>query len=139
MIGIVLLTEFVASGVEDGLAYFNVSQKDAIIGAMIALVILLPEAISAIKASVDNQLQRGLNVALGSACATIGLTIPAVAIASLLTGRPLTLGLKPDDMILLFLALSMSVVSFSTGRTTLLTGLAHLVIFVAYAMLIFVP
>lgn len=139
LVGIVLLTEFVAAGVEDGLAFFAISQKDAIIGAMIAFVILLPEAISAIKAALNNQLQRGLNVALGSACATIGLTIPAVSIASLITERPLTLGLKSDDITLLFLAIAMSVVSFSTGRTTLLTGLAHLVIFVAYVMLIFVP
>jgi Ca2+:H+ antiporter len=139
LIGIVLLTEFVASGVEDGLAYFEVPQKDAIIGAMIALVILLPEAISAIKASLNNQLQRGLNIALGSACATIGLTIPAVAVASLVVSRPLTLGLEHGDIVLILMALAMSVVSFGTGRTTLLTGLSHLVIFVAYLMLIVAP
>lgn len=139
LIGIVLLTEFVASGVENGLAYFEVPQKDAIIGALIALVILLPEAISAIKASLNNQLQRGLNIALGSACATIGLTIPAVAVASLIVSRPLTLGLEHGDIVLILMALAMSVVSFGTGRTTLLTGLSHLVIFVAYLMLIVAP
>jgi Ca2+:H+ antiporter len=139
LVGIVLLTEQVAAGVEDALAYFKVVQPDAIVGAMLALIILLPEAISAIKAALRNELQRGLNVALGSACATIGMTIPVIAVASLITGQPLTLGLSPGDTVMLFLALAMSVVSFSTGRTTILTGLAHLVIFVAYALLIVVP
>jgi len=137
--GVVLLTEQVAAGVEDGLAYLEVKQTDAIVGAMIALVVLLPEGISAIKAAFRNETQRAMNIALGSACATIGLTIPAVAIASIITGDPLTLGLTPGDTILLFLALAMSAVSFGTGRTTVLTGLAHLVIFVAYVMLIAVP
>ncbi|WP_273795007.1 calcium:proton antiporter [Brucella intermedia] len=137
--GIILLAEFVAAGVEDGLVYLNVPQKDAIIGAMIAFIILLPESISAIKASLNNQLQRGLNIAFGSACATIGLTIPAVAIASLAAGHPLTLGLKRGDTVLVSMALAMNVVSFGTGRTTLLTGLTHLVIFVAYLMLIVIP
>ncbi|OYR12230.1 calcium:proton antiporter [Brucella thiophenivorans] len=139
LFGIVLLTEFVASGVENGLAYLNVPQTDAIVGALIAAVILLPEAISAIRASLNNQLQRGLNIALGSACATIGLTIPAVAIASLVVSRPLSLGLDHGDIVLILMALSMSALSFATGRTTLLTGLSHLVIFVAYLMLIVVP
>jgi Ca2+:H+ antiporter len=129
----------VAIGIEDGLSYLQVSQPDAIVGAMIALIILLPEAIAAIKAALKNELQRGLNIALGSACATIGLTIPAVAVASLMTGRPLTLGLNSGDTVLLILALAMSIVSFGTGRTTILTGLAHLVIFVAYLLLIIVP
>lgn len=137
--GIVLLTKQVAIGVEDGLSYLQVRQPDAIVGAMIALIILLPEAIAAIKAALKNELQRGLNIALGSACATIGLTIPAVAVASLMTGRPLTLGLNSGDTVLLILALAMSIVSFGTGRTTILTGLAHLVIFVAYLLLIVVP
>ncbi|TIU07466.1 MAG: ionic transporter, partial [Mesorhizobium sp.] len=71
--------------------------------------------------------------------ATIGLTIPAIGAASLLTGRSLTLGLGPGDTVLLILALAISIVSFGTGRTTMLTGLVHLVVFVAYLFLIFVP
>ena len=99
----------------------------------------MPEAVSAIKAALNNELQRGLNVALGSACATIGLTIPAVAAASLITGKSLTLGLGSGDTVLLVLALAISVVSFGTGRTTMLTGLVHLVVFFAFLFLIFVP
>ena len=86
-----------------------------------------------------NQLQRSINVVLGSACATIGLTVPVVAMASLVTGHQLTLGLGSGDTVLLLLALGLSIVSFGTGRTTVLTGLVHLVVFVAYLLLIAVP
>jgi Ca2+:H+ antiporter len=137
--GIVLLTEQVAGDIEDGLQALNVAQADAIVGFFIAALVLMPEAVSAIRAALNNELQRGLNVALGSACATIGLTIPAVGLASLVTGRSLTLGLGSGDTVLLILALAISVVSFGTGRTTMLTGLVHLVVFVAFLLLIFVP
>jgi Ca2+:H+ antiporter len=139
LIGIVLLTEEVAAGVEDTLLGLGVTQADSIVGALIALIVLLPEALSAVRAALANQLQRGLNIALGSACATIGLTIPAVSVASLVTGRELTLGLGAGDTVLLVLALAISLVSFGTGRTTALTGLTHLVVFLAYILLIVVP
>ncbi len=137
--GIVLLAEQIAGGIEDGLAAIEFSQADALVGAFIATLVLLPEAMSAIRAAVRNELQRSMNVALGSACATIGLTIPAVAVASLITGKGLTLGLNAGDTVLLLLALAISFVSFGTGRTTVLTGLVHLVVFFAYILLIFVP
>ena len=139
LIGIVLLAEDAAKGAENGLAAMQIAQADAIIGALIATLVLLPEALSAIRAALNNELQRSLNVALGSALATIGLTIPAIAVASLVTGRELTLGLSPGDMVLLVLILSISTQSFGTGRTTMLTGLVHLVVFVAYLLLIVVP
>ncbi len=139
LIGIVLLAEQIAGGIEDGLAVLEFSQADALVGAFIATLVLLPEAMSAIRAAVRNELQRSLNIALGSACATIGLTIPAVAAASLITGRGLTLGLNPGDTVLLLLALAVSFVSFGIGRTTVLTGLVHLVVFFAYVLLIFAP
>lgn len=139
LIGIVLLAEQLAAATEDGLAALGITHTDAIIGACIATLVLLPEALSAVRAALGNELQRSLNVALGSACATIGLTIPAVAVASLFSGRGLTLGLGSGDTVLLILALSISVVSFGTGRTTVLTGLVHLVVFVAYLLLIAAP
>jgi len=139
LMGIVLLTEQVAAGVEEGLHHFGIVEADAIVGALIALVVLMPEAVSAIKASMANELQRGLNIALGSACATIGLTIPAVAMASLVTGRELTLGLTTGDTVLLLLALMISIVSFGTGRTTALTGLTHLVVFLAFVLVTVMP
>ncbi|AZO16457.1 ionic transporter [Mesorhizobium sp. M2A.F.Ca.ET.043.05.1.1] len=139
LIGIVLLAEQVAASVEDALAAYQVTQADSIVGALIAALVLMPEAISAIRASFKNELQRSLNVAMGSACATIGLTIPAVAAASLLTGRGLTLGLPASDAVLLVLALFICSVSFSTERTTFLTGMVHVVVFFTYVFLIFVP
>jgi Ca2+:H+ antiporter len=137
--GIVLLAEDIAAGVEDALVALEVSQADAIVGAFIATLVLMPESLAAIRASLRNELQRSLNIALGSACATIGLTIPAVAVASLITGRELTLGLGSGDTVLLFLGLGVSIISFGTGRTTVLTGLVHLVVFCAYVFLIFFP
>ena len=137
--GIVLLTEQIAADVEDGLLALQITQSDAIVGAFIATLVLLPEAGAAIRAALKNELQRSMNIALGSACATIGLTIPTVAAASLITGRGLTLGLSSGDTVLLVLALSISIVSFGTGRTTVLTGLVHLVVFFAYLLLIISP
>jgi Ca2+:H+ antiporter len=139
LLGIVLMTEHVAGTIEDGLEALQVPQSDAIVGAFIATLVLMPEAVSAVKAALKNELQRSLNIALGSACATIGLTIPAVAVASMLTERPLTLGLEAGDTVLLLLALSLSIISFGTGRTNMLTGLVHLVVFVAYLFLIVFP
>jgi len=139
LIGIVMLAEQVAASVEDTLVAYQVTQADSIVGAMIAGLVLMPEAISAVRASLNNELQRGLNVAMGSACATIGLTIPGVAAASLLTGRGLTLGLPAADAVLLVLALFICNVSFSTERTTFLTGMVHLVVFFTYIFLIFIP
>ncbi|TIL82295.1 MAG: calcium:proton antiporter, partial [Mesorhizobium sp.] len=139
LIGIVMLAEQVTASVEDALVAYQVTQADSIVGALIAGLVLMPEAISAVRASLSNELQRGLNVALGSACATIGLTIPAVAAASLLTGRGLTLGLPAADAVLMVLALFVCNVSFSTERTTFLTGMVHVVVFLTYVFLIFVP
>lgn len=137
--GVVLLAEDIAAGIEDALVALQVGQADAIVGAFIATLVLLPESLAAFRAALNNELQRSLNIALGSACATIGLTIPAVSAASLITGKDLTLGLEPGDIVLLLLALGVSIVSFGTGRTTFLTGLVHLVIFAAYLFLVFFP
>lgn len=139
LVGIVLLTEMVAAGIEDALHNNHFIQTDAIVGAFIASLVLMPEGVSAIKAARNNELQRSLNIALGSACATIGLTIPVVGAASLLLGKDISLGLGAGDTVLLILALSVSTVSFSTGRTTVLTGLVHLVVFVAFLFLIAFP
>ncbi|MGC4026940.1 MAG: hypothetical protein QM744_18425 [Mesorhizobium sp.] len=139
LVGIVLLAEYVASSLEEGLAALEIGQTDAIVGAFIATLVLMPETVSAIRASMNNELQRSLNIALGSACATIGLTVPVVAAVSLITGTDLTLGLGAGDTVLLLLVLAVSTISFGTGRTTVLTGLVHLVIFVAYLLLIAVP
>jgi Ca2+:H+ antiporter len=139
LVGIVLLAQYVANSLEEGLGSLHLAQTDAIVGAFVATLVLMPETVAAIKASLNNELQRSLNIALGSACATIGLTVPVIGIVSLVTGTELTLGLGSGDMVLLALALAISMISFGTGRTTMLTGAVHLVVFVAYLMLIAVP
>ena len=139
LVGIVLLAEHVAAVLEAWLGALHLAQTDAIVGAFIAILVLMPETVSAIRAALQNEPQRSLNVALGSACATTGLTFPVVAMASLLTGHPLTLGLAHGDIVLLVLALAISIVSFGNGRTNMLTGLVHLVVFLAFLLLIAVP
>ena len=102
-------------------------------------VVLLPEGLAALRAARVNRLQTSLNLALGSALASIGLTIPAVAIVSIATGWTLTLGLDAKSSILLMLSLLVAMLSLGTGRTTVLQGVVHLVIFAAYLFTTVVP
>jgi Ca2+:H+ antiporter len=92
-----------------------------------------------VRAARRNQLQTSLNLALGSSLATIGLTIPAVAAVSIVIGRDLVLGLGAGETVLLALTLLVSVLTFGTGRTNILYGFVHLVVFATYLFLVFVP
>lgn len=109
------------------------------VGVVIAAVVLLPEAGAAIAAARANRLQISLNLALGSALASIGLTIPAVAVASVLLQKPIALGVGQADMVLLMLTLFISTLTLATGRTTVLQGAIHLVIFAVFIFLSAVP
>jgi Ca2+:H+ antiporter len=111
----------------------------AVIGIIIAALVLLPEAVAAIKAARSNRLQTSLNLALGSALATIGLTIPAVAAISIAFGYRLELGLDGKEQGLLALTLLLSVITLGTGRTTVLQGIVHLVIFAAFLFFAVIP
>lgn len=111
----------------------------AVVGVVIAMLVLLPEGITALRAARHNKLQTSLNASLGSAAANIGLTIPLVGAASVLLGQPLTLGLGAEDMVLLLLTLFVSTLTFATGRTTILQGAVHLVIFAVFLFLSAVP
>jgi Ca2+:H+ antiporter len=111
----------------------------AVIGVAIAALVLLPEAWAAVRAALADRLQTSMNLALGSALACIGLTIPAVALASLALDLPLVLGLEAKDMVLLALAFLVSTITLGTGRTHLMQGAVHLVIFAAFLFLTFVP
>ena len=139
LLAVVLLAKLVAASVEDALAALKVPGPDRIVGALIACLVLLPETIAAIRAALANNLQRSLNIALGSALATIGLTIPSVAAVSLFSGYDITLGLDSADSVLLILTLALSIVSFGTGRTNLMTGLVLLVVFATYLVLLVSP
>ena len=111
----------------------------AVVGVVIAAVVLLPEALTAVKAAMRNRLQTSLNASLGSAAASIGLTIPIVGFASVLMGRPLTLGLDPEEMVQLLLTLFVSVLTFATGRTNVMQGAIHLALFGIFLFLAAVP
>lgn len=111
----------------------------AVVGIIIAAIVLLPESLAALKAARVNRLQTSLNLALGSALASIGLTIPAVVLVSLATGWTLVLGLDAKGMVLLALSLLVATLSLGTGRTTVLQGAVHLVIFVVYLFTTIVP
>jgi Ca2+:H+ antiporter len=111
----------------------------AFVGVVIAGLVLLPEGLAALRAARANRLQTSLNLALGSALASIGLTIPAVAAVTLLMGLPLQLGLGPKDTALLVLTLFVGVITLGTGRTTFLQGVVHLVIFSAFVIFALLP
>jgi Ca2+:H+ antiporter len=111
----------------------------AFVGVVIASVVLLPEGLAAYRAARSNRLQRSLNLALGSALASIGLTIPAVAAVSVVIGAPLGLGLEAEHVTLLVLALFVSVLTLATGRTTVLQGGVHLVVFAAFLIIAAFP
>ena len=108
-------------------------------GIIIAALVLLPEGLAAARAAHADKLQTSLNLALGSALASIGLTIPVIAAMFIVTGRPLVLGLGAMDTVLLLLTLLVSAITLGTGRTTILQGVVHLVIFAAFVFLSVVP
>lgn len=106
-------------------------------GLLVAILVLSPESLGAARAALANQLQRSVNILLGSVLATISLTIPAVLLIGFLTGQTVVLGLNAADMTILLLTLGLSTLTFASARTNVLLGAVHLLIFLAYVMLIF--
>ncbi|MGO8973324.1 MAG: calcium:proton antiporter [Steroidobacteraceae bacterium] len=137
LIAIVGLAKTLTPTVELGIVYLDVPK--AVVGIIIAMLVLLPEGLAALRAARSNRLQISLNLALGSALATIGLTIPAVAAVSIVLGQPLELGLDGKDQALLVLTLFLSVITLGTGRTTVLQGIVHLVIFAVFLFFALLP
>jgi Ca2+:H+ antiporter len=137
LVAVVALAKVLTPTVERGIDYLGVPK--AVVGIIIAALVLLPEAVAAIKAAQSDRLQTSLNLALGSALATIGLTIPAVAAVSIVLGYRLELGLGGEEQALLALTLLLSVITLGTGRTTVLQGIVHLVIFAAFLFFAVVP
>src|SRR6266446_77638 len=137
LIAVVVLAEKLAIPLDNGIERFGMPQ--ALGGAIIAALVLSPEALSGIHATLGNQLQRSVNILLGSVLATIGLTIPAVVTIGLVTRRPVALGIEGGNLPLLLLTLAVSVVTFGSGRTNVLQGCIHLVLFAVFLLLIFCP
>ncbi len=137
LLPVVLLAEFLAVIVDFGIE--DLGLPDPLGGVLIAVLVLAPEGLTAFNAALANQLQRAVNVCLGSALATIGLTIPAVLAIGLITGRDVDLGLTDVETVLLLLTLFVSGLTFGGGRTNVLQGVVHLLLFVVYVVLIFSP
>ncbi len=134
---IVILAKSLAAILDHGIAALGA--PSALGGVLIAAIVFTPEGISALKAVARNELQRAINLCLGAATSTVGLTVPAVLTIGLLTGQTVVLGLKPTEMTLLAVTLILSTQTFSGLRTTVLEGAVHLVLFFVYLMLIFSP
>jgi Ca2+:H+ antiporter len=137
LVAVVGLAKALTPTVELAIAYAGIPK--AVVGIVIAALVLLPEALAALRAARKNRLQTSLNLALGSVLATIGLTIPAVAAVSIVIGQSLELGLDAKGQVLLALTLLLGVITLGTGRTTVLQGIVHLVIFAVFLFFAVVP
>jgi len=134
---VVLLAKKLAPSLEA--AVTRLGAPDAVVGVIIAAIILLPEGLAALRAARANRLQTSLNLALGSALASIGLTIPTVSFLSLFTNTRLRLGIDSESSLLLMLSLFVVVVALRTGRTIILHGVVLLTVFVVYLFTTVVP
>ena len=137
LLAVVLLAKKFSLVVDAGTAL--IGAPPAFAGILVALLILLSESVAAIAAARKNDLQKSINLALGSSLATIGLTIPAVAITAYTLDMQLVLGLNDQEVVLLVLTFVLSMLTFVTGRTNILFGLVHLVVFAVFLLLVFVP
>jgi len=134
IVPIVLLSKQIAVPIDFGVRRLGASE--AVVGFVVAVLVLSPESLAAVRAALANQLQRSINLLLGSVLASISLTIPAVLAIGLLTERTVILGLAPVDSIMLVLTLAVSTLTFAAGRTNVLLGAVHLLLFLAYLMLL---
>ena len=137
LVAVVLLAKVLSPVVET--AVQNAGAPAAVVGIIIAALVLLPEGLAAVRAARADRLQNSMNLALGSALASIGLTIPTVAAVFLATGQSLVLGIDGKQTVLLILTLLVGTLTLSSGRTTILQGAVHLSLFAAYLFLSFAP
>ena len=134
---VVLTAKLFAMPLEAGVARLGLPLTVA--GLAVAVLVLAPEGIAAIRAARANQTQRAMNIGLGTALSTIALTVPAILLIDLGSGRTAVLGLGAADTMLLVLTFAVSMLTFSSGRTYAMQGLVHLLLFLAYIVLIFSP
>ncbi|WP_405497336.1 calcium:proton antiporter [Nocardia sp. NBC_00511] len=137
LVGVVGLAKAVSPAIESGVEAAGLPR--AAVGVVIALLVLLPEALSAVRAARGGRVQVSLNLALGSAMASIGLTIPAIAVASIWLDSPLVLGLGPTEMVLLAITVIVGLLTVVPGRATPMQGVVHLSLFSAFVFLAVAP
>jgi len=137
LLGVILLSKKFSLVVDAATA--AIGAPPAFAGVVVAVLILLPESVAAVAAARNNDLQKSINLALGSSLATIGLTIPAVSAAAYALDKQLVLGLNGQNTVLLVLTFVLSMLTFGTGRTNILFGLVHMVVFAVFVFMVFVP
>lgn len=137
LVVVVGLAKILSPGIESVVA--SAGAPTAVVGIIIAMVVLLPETVSAIRAALADRLQTSMNLAHGSALASIGLTIPAVVLVAIVFDLPLVLGLEAKDMVLLILSLLVAAIGLGNGRTNIMQGAVQIVIFAAFLFLALVP
>ena len=137
LLAVVGLAKLLSPGIEALVAAAQAPK--AVVGVAIAMLVLAPETWAAVRAARANRLQTSMNLALGSALASIGLTVPAVVLAATVLDLPLLLGLAPKEMVMLALTFVVSAITLGSGRTHLMQGAVHLVVFAAFLFLAFVP
>lgn len=137
LLPVVILAKKLAIVLGFGAARLGVPQ--AFSGVIVAILILCPEGLAAVRAAWGNRIQRSVNILFGSALSTIALTVPAVLTISLMTGRHIELGLSPVNQIILCVTLAVSALNCVSGKTNVLNGLVHLVLFLSYLILMFEP
>jgi Ca2+:H+ antiporter len=137
LVAVVGMAKTASPAIESGVRAIGAPQ--AVVGVAIALLVLLPETAAAVRAARRNRIQTSLNLALGSALASIGLTIPSIAIASIWLSGPLVLGLAAKEIVLLALTVVVSTLTVAIGRATVMQGAVHLAVFGAFLFLAITP
>ena len=137
LLSVVLLAKSLAPALEAGVQAAGAPL--AIVGVIIAAIVLLPETAAAIRAAARRQLQASINLALGSAVASIGLSVPAVALVSFWIHQPLELGISAGATVLMALGFVVAIITYGTGRTNLLSGIVHLLLLATYIFTVFAP
>jgi Ca2+:H+ antiporter len=137
LVAVILLAKLLAPFIERSIAAAGAPFRLA--GVIVAAIVLLPEFFAALRAAQRNQLQTSINLALGSAVACIGLTVPAVTVIAIWLGQPLALGIDNEASVLLVLSFLVAILTYGQGRTNLLAGFVHLVLLASYIFMIFAP
>lgn len=137
MLPIVLLAHDLALVIDFGITAAGAPL--ALGGVLIAIIVFTPESITAVKAALDNQLQRAINLCLGAFVSTVGLTVPAVLVVGLITGKTVVMGVSPTDTILLLITVGLTALTFMGQRASALHGTLHLTLFAVFGVLLFVP
>ena len=137
LVAVVLLAKGVSPFIQAAVA--GLGAPPALVGVIVAAIVLLPEGMTAVRAARADRLQTSINLALGSGVASIGLTVPTVSAVAWWTGSPMALGVSPGGAVLLALSFMMALITYGTGRASLLSGVVHLILLATWLFLVIVP